>query len=303
VTSTNTTPTPAGGNDPAPALPLPPGVERRRQLRRERRADRLRQLWRLMIYSLMAAGLGYGLLRQGWVLRDPTQVQVSGSALVNREQVIAAADLRFPQPLLLLDPRRLDSTLADNLPVESVQVSRRILPPQLMVRLVDRRPVALAWRRGDGGLEQGYVDDRGHWLSSRQQQALSGKLPGGLVVRGWHERHRAQLAQVLAQRQQLGPGLREIRFDPDGSLWLRTDRLGEVRLGQADDHLAQRLAVMRHLSANLPNRLRGRPVQLIDLSDPANPELSLPGTAPQRSGAVMPAPGTAPVSAPPPGGQ
>ncbi|MFN5195318.1 MAG: cell division protein FtsQ/DivIB [Cyanobacteriota bacterium] len=277
---------------------LSPEIQRRRQLRQQKRNERLRQLWRLSVHCLIAAGLGYGLLRQGWVLRDPAQVQVSGSRLVNREEVIAAAGLRFPQPLLLLDPGRLDRTLRTSLPVQQVTVSRRILPTRLQIELVDRHPVAIAYRRTAAGMERGYVDADGHWLSNRQKPSLAGHVPDGLVVQGWQESRRRELALVLAARQRLGPGLREIRFEPGGSLWLRSDRLGTIRLGPADERLPRRLEVMQHLSAQLPGQIRGRRVQQIDLSDPDNPELTLPGTA------RAPAAGAAAADAqPPPGGQ
>ena len=74
------------------STPLPPGAARRRELRLQRRAERLRNLWRFLVFSSLAAGLGTVLLRQGWTLRDPSQLEVSGSALVSREQVIQAAE-------------------------------------------------------------------------------------------------------------------------------------------------------------------------------------------------------------------
>ena len=46
--------------------PLPPGVERRRRLRQERRQERLIQLWRLVFFLLTATGLSWLLLTLGW---------------------------------------------------------------------------------------------------------------------------------------------------------------------------------------------------------------------------------------------
>ncbi|WP_432785000.1 FtsQ-type POTRA domain-containing protein [Cyanobium sp. BSA11S] len=111
------------------SAPQAPGVERRRQLRLQRRQERLRNVWRLLVFSAAAAGLGYGLLRQGWTLSSPSQVEISGSERVSREQAIAAAELRFPLPLLNLDPRLVRSELLEALPVEQVAVQRLILPP------------------------------------------------------------------------------------------------------------------------------------------------------------------------------
>jgi len=259
---------------------LRPGAERRRQLRQERQADRLRNLWRLVAFSAMATGLGYGLLSHGWILRSAAQVQVSGSRIVNRDQVIQAAGLQFPQALLSLQPRQMAQTLAQALPVEDVKVSRLMLPPRLKIDLVDRSAVARAERRGEAGLEQGYVDRLGNWINLRQN--LGVRLDGAqdLKVLGWNERHRQALATVLQRRAAFGGRLREIRFDPEGSLWLTTPELGPLRLGPPDGQLERRLQVAAHLSGTLPAALKGQRPQIVDLSDPDQPELSLTGLKP-----------------------
>jgi cell division protein FtsQ len=94
------------------ATPAPPGTERRRQLRQQRRQERLRNLWRFLVLLTLAGGLGYGLLRQGWVLTGPDQVEVVGSQQVGADQVVQAARLVFPQPLLGLHPKRIAEGLA-----------------------------------------------------------------------------------------------------------------------------------------------------------------------------------------------
>ena len=259
---------------------LRPGAERRRQLRQERRADRLLNLWRLVVFSAMAGGLGYGLLTQGWTLRSPSQVEVSGSRLVSRDQVIQAAGLSFPQTLLTLQPRQIIQTLSTALPVENVRVSRLMLPPRLRVELIDRSAVARAERRNKDGLEQGYVDRLGNWINLRQNLGVRLEGTQELRVVGWNERHRPALAKVLQERPAFGGKLKEIRFDPEGSLWLSTTDLGPVRLGPADGQLERRLAVAAHLNATLPANLRGRRPQIVDLSDPDQPELSLTGLKP-----------------------
>lgn len=259
---------------------LRPGAERRRQLRQERRTDRLRNLWRLVVFSAMATGLGYGLLSQGWTLRSPSQVEVSGSQLVSRDQVIQAAGLSFPQPLLALQPRQIIQTLSVALPVENVRVSRLMLPPRLRVELIDRAAVARAERRSTAGVEQGYVDRLGNWISLRQNLGVRLEGTQELRVVGWNDRHRPALATVLKQRPAFGGKLREIRFDPEGSLWLSTTDLGPLRLGPADGQLERRLAVAAHLNSALPSELKGRRPQIVDLSDPDQPELSLTGFKP-----------------------
>jgi cell division protein FtsQ len=264
------------------ATPRPPGVERRQQIRQERRRERLRNLWRLLVLLACSGGLGYVLLRQGWALHNLSQVEVVGSRQVGAEQVVQAAGLRFPLSLLNLQPRRVAADLTAALPVEHVQVSRLMAPPRLRVELVDRQAVARAERTTSRGLEAGYVDQFGHWMSSRQGRNLAANLKSGLIVRGWSKRHRPALAVVLEFRRRLGDDLREIRFDPGGSLWLGSTRLGQVRLGPNDPQLPRRLEVLEHLVKQLPAAVRGRPVPSIDLSDPEQPELGMPAPPPDK---------------------
>lgn len=275
---------------PPPTAPTTlPGVERRRQLRRQRRIERLQDGWRILVYGALTAGLGFVLLRQGWMLQSPDQVTVSGSQLVSRDQVVAAARLRFPQPLLALQPRVLSRTLAEALPVEQVKVTRLMLPPRLRVELVDREAVARAQRRTPKGPENGFVDRTGSWINAdpSARQLLGGKAT--IAVVGWNERNRPVLGKVLDAREQIGPGLKEIRFDPDGTLWLTTRDLGPLRLGPVDSQLQRRLEVVSHLNRNLPRRLVGQRPLSIDLTDPEQPELTLQGTS--TTTANGPAPG------------
>ena len=251
------------------------GVERRRQLRQQRRQEQWRNLWRLLLLSSAAGGLGLLLLRQGWVLRTPDQIEIVGSRQVNRDQVMREAQLQLPLQLLSLRPRQLADRLTAGLPVEQVQVSRLMLPPRLRIELVDREAVARAQRHGPQGLEQGYVDRMGNWMTDRQQRG-SGSAAATVQVVGWQEGLRPALALILARKGSLGSPLKEVRFEPNGSLWLRTAALGNVQLGPVDRRLEERLEVLQHLSRELPQKIHGITVQSIDLSDPERPELGLP---------------------------
>lgn len=223
----------------------------------------------------LAAGLGYGLLRQGWMLHGPEQVEVVGSRQVGASDVVRAADLRFPMALLSLDPRRVTAAVASALPVKDVQVQRLMAPPRLRVELVDREPVARAERRGPEGPESGYVDRLGNWMSASQGQALHTAATDRVLVEGWQARHRPALTQVMAHSDSLAQDLRRIRFDPAGTLWVQSARLGLVRLGPSDAQLSRRLQVLDHLVATLPGQLQGKTLQSIDLTNPDQPELAL----------------------------
>jgi cell division protein FtsQ len=148
-------------------------------------------------------------------------------------------------------------------------------PPRLRVDLVDREPVARAQRRGPNGLEQGFVDRQGQWMSARQAQGLSAAASEGPLVLGWQERHRPVISAMLQTSERLKADLRQIRFEPNGSLTVQSTRLGEVRLGPADNRLQRRLEVLDHLIETLPPQLQSKPLQALDLTEPEQPELAL----------------------------
>tara|TARA_Y100000589_G_scaffold159691_1_gene151901 strand:+ start:629 stop:1240 length:612 start_codon:yes stop_codon:yes gene_type:complete len=196
--------------------------------------------------------------------------------------VVKAAGLRFPRPLITLEPGRLERRLLAELPVESVSVQRRLVPPGIEVKLKDRQPIAAASRMGARGLEQGMVDRQGHWMPLTV--ARQGEAPSSAVrVEGWIPSRRRMIATVLEQRDQLGSPLQVIKIAPDGDLSLRTQTLGLVRLGSNERLLDQQLLTIALLSSSLPETLRGKASSGIDLSDPSKPELQLQPKQPQAA--------------------
>lgn len=254
--------------------PLPPGVERRRRLRQERRQERLIQLWRLVFFLLTATGLSWLLLTLGWSLRSATQIQISGSARMNENVVVKAAGLSFPQSLLSLEPRQIETKLMQELPVQEVSVQRRLLPPGLDIQLVERRPIAAATRVGPDGIERGMVDLEAQWMP--MDMARQGEKPASAVkVEGWISNRRAVIARILQQRDQLGRPLKTIVVEPAGGVSLRIETLGLVYLGANDALLDQQFKTIAQLTQSLPPSLGGVASEGLDLSDPSQPELKL----------------------------
>lgn len=271
---------------PLKQRPASEGLQRRQELRRQQRLERLAQVWRLLALLAAAAGLGWVLLRHGWLLQSPAQVTVLGTVGLGRDQVIRAGDLHFPQPLLDLDPADLRRRLAAQLPVDRVVVQRHMLPVGLTIRLHPRLAVARAQRRTSAGLENGFVDRTGRWITARQQAMGGAAVSNPLWITGWQERHQPGL-EVLLPQLPPAAAITELRFRPEGDLWLVSSRLGLVRFGTLDDRLQRRLQVLDHLASDLPKTSALNGSRAIDLDDPEHPELLLapPGAGLNAGGA------------------
>jgi cell division protein FtsQ len=193
---------------------------------------------------------------------------------MNENVVVKAAGLSFPQSLLSLEPRQIETKLMQELPVQEVSVQRRLLPPGLDIQLVERRPIAAATRVGPDGIERGMVDLEAQWMP--MDMARQGEKPASAVkVEGWISNRRAVIARILQQRDQLGRPLKTIVVEPAGGVSLRIETLGLVYLGANDALLDQQFKTIAQLTQSLPPSLGGVASEGLDLSDPSQPELKL----------------------------
>ena len=252
-----------------------PQLERRRALRRQKRQQLLINIWRTLALLSLSSVLGWSLLRFGWTLKGSDQVVVRGSRSISPALVAEVSQLRFPQPLLEINPSNLERTLRDNLPVQSVQVSRHLLPTRLEVALVDQTPVARAVRQQPSGLEAGYGDAEGQWI--RINSAAQAAAPStAITVKGWTPERRSLIAALLQQNNRLNDQLRTITLHPDGAVSLRHQTLGRIDLG--DDHqlLTQQVDAIVELNQSMPPHLLKGNGAVIDLSNLRRPEIQMP---------------------------
>ena len=87
------------------------------------------QLWRLVAMVLLSGGFAWILLRHGWTLRGPDAVLLQGGASLQTNQVVEAAKLRFPQPLLRSAPGRWNSNFSALCRCAVLRWSARCCPP------------------------------------------------------------------------------------------------------------------------------------------------------------------------------
>ena len=252
-----------------------PQLERRRALRLQKRQQLLINIWRTWALLGLSTLLGWSLLRFGWTLTGSDQLVVRGSRSISPALVAEVSQLRFPQPLLEINPSNLERTLRDNLPVQSVQVSRHLLPTRLEVALMDQTPVARAVRQQPSGLEAGYVDAEGQWI--RINPAAPVAAPStAITVKGWTPERRSLIATLLQQHIRLNDKLQTITLHPDGAVSLRHQNLGRIDLGDDNQLLIQQLDAIVELDQSMPAHLLKGNGAVIDLSNPNRPEIQLP---------------------------
>ena len=265
--------------------PISAQVARRRALRQQRRQALLLQLWRLVAMLLLSGGCAWILLRHGWTMHSPEGVVLKGDVALEKNQVVEAAKLRFPQPLLEVSPRALEAQLISTLPVRSAQVERQMLPARLIINLKPEIPIARAERQGPAGRERGLLNAEGQWLPLTD---VSPEPLTNILVRGWNDQQRGEVAALLEQRDRLEGLLKAVVLHPDGDISLITTALGRIDLGGEPSLLNAQIETILHLNNTLPEQLRQTRQSSLDLSNPDRPELQRPKSAAPKNAKTQP---------------
>lgn len=136
------------------------GLPYRRRLfaARHRKRSPLRRLAKPFVVALLLVGSPVALM--AWVLTAPEfslrEVRIDGAMRVDRGWIEGELEMLRGQPLFEVPIELVEGRLAAHPWIRTAQVRKR-LPDQLLVEVIERRPVALL--RGDGELR--FVDAEG----------------------------------------------------------------------------------------------------------------------------------------------
>ncbi len=202
------------------------------------------------------------------------EIAFEGLARVPREELLELSPVQRGDHLLLTDPAAVEAALARHPWIESVEV-RRALPPGLVVRVSERRAVALVEL---GGLY--LVDDRARvFKRAAPGDGLDLPVVSGIARDDWVER-RADVEPLLAGALALldrwaergltaRAPVSEIHIDPDWGVTVYAGGDGtEIRLGTGD--LASKLSRLERVLDALD--ADGRKAEVLHLDNRRRPD-------------------------------
>ncbi len=243
---------------------------RQTQLKNQRTSKTRGTLWRSLIAIIILGGLGWVLMRPKWIIRESSQIDIEGNQILSQDAVRNMIDLSYPQSIFQLPIPELDQQLENLPPLQSVRVTRQLLPPKLKVRITERIPVAIAL---DGSSPQdavGFLDQEGILLPEKFYSSVKEefKLPKLRVI-GFKEENRWSWSQLYELINQAKIKVEQIDGRDSNNLILTT-QLGEVYLGADPNLLLEQLKVLEEMVV-LPSKVKIQSIDYIDLSNPSNP--------------------------------
>lgn len=276
---------------------------RRQQLRQRRRTRAIQAVWRLVLVSGLAVAIAWGALLPIWVIYQPQQIIIQGNQLLSPQTIYDLLPIQYPQRLVSIKPEAIAQTLKSEAPVGEVAVIRQLFPPALIIRIQERRPVAIAHQSGSafvtgqpaGSSQVGLLDELGNWIPMQNVTELSQQIQlPELKVFGNVEQFHANWAVFYGEVSKSPVKISEIDWRDPANIILATE-LGVVHLGEFSPKLAQQLQVLDRMR-RFPEKIDVSQLQYIDLRNPLSPSLMMVPTAPLPT--VSPTPGSSPDASP-----
>lgn len=229
----------------------------------KRRSDRI-SLWRSGAIAVLAVGLGSIVTLPYWQIEHPDRIKINGKKLVGEDTVRTAIDFDYPQFIGTVNGLDITRQIESIPSIAVAKVNKQIIPPQLIISLREKEPVAIATSEG----KIGFLNAEGEWIDRRFYTNVDAEssLPDLKVIR--YRSSYQQQWQKIYQLISLYPELRinEISWQKTGGLFIHT-KIGRVFLGSDPSQLERQFETIAKLD-NLPSYLKISEIAYIDLSNP-----------------------------------
>ncbi len=232
-------------------------------------------IWKIGLFSSITACLAVLLINKGWEPIYKEQIKIIGVIHTPLEKIIDAMGVNFPIKLLEVSPKQLEQNLERKLAIKSVAIRRRITPLGIDIEILEKEPIAIAFRVGEKGQEKGMLDKEGFWIDIYPtSRPIDHENP--VIVNGWKKSKKKLIALILKKREELEISLERIILNPNGSISLQTNKFILVHLGNQPELINQQLEALAHLSKSLSSDVLGEEATILDLKNPYKPKLFFP---------------------------
>jgi cell division protein FtsQ len=258
-------------------------TERRRQLRQKRRLRFLQTSWQILAMTGLTIGVVWVVTLPDWMLRNPSQVAITGDTSLSPDVIRGLLPIRYPQSVLALQPEAIANQLEKQTPIAKATVTRRLFPPGIVIQIEERHPVAAVYASLDSLTPQknldslfavALLDEAGTWMPYEQYLSFnrSAKLPA-LKIIGIQEQNHPEWSNLYQSISRSPVKVSLVDWREPGNLILQTE-LGTVHCGPFGSQFSKQLQVLDQMR-KLPDKIAADKIAYIDLTNPDMPMLEL----------------------------
>lgn len=253
-------------------------AQRRKMLRTKRRIKMFQTVWQTLAVMGLLGGLVWAITRPNWVLRHSSQVIIEGNQLLSQQAIKSYLPISYPQSLLRIQPEAIARALESQPTIADATVSRQLFPPEIIVQVKERVPVALALTKFTQNISTptksllGLLDATGVLIPIQSYASPERrlKLPN-LKVIGSLDQYRSYWPQLYQAVSRSPVKITEINCQDSANIILTTE-LGLVHLGYYSPQLTTQLKVLDQMR-RLPTKINSSQIAYIDLKNIKTPSV------------------------------
>ncbi|MDJ0511568.1 MAG: FtsQ-type POTRA domain-containing protein [Crocosphaera sp.] len=244
----------------------------RQALRHQRRLKAWQGVWRFVALCGMTGGLVVSVNLPHWLIEEESQIEILGNERLHPEQIHQMLEIPYPQLIWKLPIHHLTEKLQSQPPLETVYITRKLLPVQVQVMVRERKPVAEVAIEGKAG----FVDASGVWIPKTFYQADAEVKPSvQLKALGFNQKNLSYWQTIYPLILSSPVKIKTIDWRDPSNLILHT-ALGKVHFGTylGTDKFAEQLTALGKLSP-LTSKVKAQRIIYIDLSNTDEPSVHL----------------------------
>lgn len=245
--------------------------DQRQTLRHQRRLKAWQGVWRFLFLCGTTGGLIWSVSLPHWLIREKSQIKVLGNERLQTEQIHAMLGMSYPQLIWKLPIHQLREKLENQPPLETVYMTRQLLPVEVTIMVKEREPVAEAIMAD----KVGFIDDDGVWIPQTFYEQAKEKPSVKLKVLGLSQQSLTYWKSIYPLIVNSPVKITTIDWRDPSNLILYT-ALGKVHFGTYLDReqflqQLQELGKLRQLSSTVAKER----IIYIDLSKSDSPSVHL----------------------------
>ncbi|OKH39855.1 cell division protein FtsQ [Calothrix sp. HK-06] len=249
---------------------------RRKKLRKQRRKKIIQTVWQSFALVSLTGGLLWATVQPTWLVKTEQDVEVSGNQLLSADKIQSLLPLSYPQSVWKIEPSHIAQSLQKQPLIAHASVTRRLFPPGLIVKVIERVPVAIAQKTQtrDDKTPLLLLDATGVLINvdTKNLKTLKAGLPN-LKVIGSPDQYREFWGMLYKAVNQSSVEITKIDCQDLTNVILTTE-IGRVHLGALGPQLTEQIKVLAQMR-HLPTKINTNKIQYIDLTNPDLPTMQL----------------------------
>lgn len=195
---------------------------------------------------------------------------------ISKEDILHNSSLQLPKRLILIQTNALEQEIKDNLSLKYISINKQLFPFGLKIYVKTRRPVAYAETTKDNKLVKGYVDSEGIFIPEEFVKLNQNNNDYfNLTIYGWRISSSKQIAEILKINDSTEIHIHEIHISKNGFIKLKEEDLNTVLIGFDKDKITTQLDYLIEIKRQLMKEEIYLNIEVLDLTDPINPEIKV----------------------------